>query len=139
MSKAYAAAGLDLAADLDRLAAAPRVAPDPRAVARVARTSLPVGLTPWPVLTGHCRFSAAEEVVAFRVLFERIETGRWPAADVAAMNAEATALGPARQLVHNPLTGAEAAVAPAFAPFEVGPSPRPLPSSPVSGTQSNNR
>ncbi|MEU4761860.1 hypothetical protein AB0H12_01315 [Actinosynnema sp. NPDC023794] len=160
VSAAYAAAGLDLEADLDRLAAAPRVAPDPPAVAYLARTSLPVGLTPWPVLTvhnagdgllpasngsayaarvrqperlrqysvdraGHCRFSAAEEIVAFRVLFERIGTGRWPAADVAAMNAEATALGPARHLVQNPLTGAEVAVAPAFAPFEAGPSPRP--------------
>ena len=162
VSQAYAAAGSDLAADLDRLAAAPRVAPDPGAVAYLARTSLPVGLTPWPVLNvynaadgllpasngsayasrvrqperlkqyavdraGHCRFSAAEEVVAFRTLFERMETGRWPAADVAAMNAAAASLGPALQLVRNPLTGAEVPVRPAFAPFQAGPQPRPLP------------
>lgn len=76
---------------------------------------------------GHCRFSAAEEIVAFRTLFERIETGRWPTADVAAMNAAAAALGPARQLTRNPLTDADVAVTPAFAPFRAGPYPRPLP------------
>lgn len=157
--KAYAAAGLDLEADLDRLAAAPRVAPDPRAVAYLARTSLPVGRTPWPVLTvhnagdgllpasngtayadrvrrperlrqyavdraGHCRFSAAEEIVAFRTLFARVESGRWPVADVAAMNAAADALGPERQLIHNPLSDTEVAVRPAFTPFRAGPPPR---------------
>ncbi|KOX22496.1 hypothetical protein ADK67_23815 [Saccharothrix sp. NRRL B-16348] len=160
VSAAYAAAGLDLAADLDRLAAAPRVAADRRAVAYLARTSLPVGLTPWPVLTvhnagdgltprsngsayaarvrqperlrqyavdraGHCRFSAAEEIVAFRTLFERIGTGRWPGADVAAMNAAAAALGPARQLTRDPLSGADVTVRPAFTPFRAGPYPRP--------------
>lgn len=162
VSAAYAAAGLDLEADLDRLAAAPRVAPEPRAVAYLARTSLPVGRTPWPVLTvhnagdgllpasngtayadrvrqperlrryevdraGHCTVSAAEEVVAFRTLLDRVGTGRWPAADVAAMNAAARALGPARQLIRNPMTGGDTAVSPAFAPFEAGRYPRHLP------------
>ncbi|WP_106615846.1 hypothetical protein [Saccharothrix carnea] len=160
VTRAYAAAGLDLEADLDRLAAAPRVAPEPRAVAYLARTSLPVGRTPWPVLTvhnagdgllpasngtayadrvrqperlrqytvdraGHCRFSAAEEIVAFRTLFERIGTGRWPTADVTVMNAAAAGLGPALQLTSNPLTGSDVAVRPAFAPFQAGLYPRP--------------
>ncbi|MFD7654490.1 alpha/beta hydrolase-fold protein [Actinosynnema sp. NPDC059797] len=162
VDQAYAAAGVDLAADLDRLAAAPRVAPDPAAVAYLARTSLPVGRTPWPVLTvhnagdgllppsngtayaervrqperlrqyavdraGHCRFSAAEEITAFRVLFERVETGRWPAAGPAAMNAEAAALGPAFHLTRSPLTGGDVVVEPAFTRLEAGPYPRSLP------------
>lgn len=162
VDQAYAAAGVDLAADLDRLAAAPRVAPDPAAVAYLARTSLPVGRTPWPVLTvhnagdgllppsngtayaervrqperlrqyavdraGHCRFSAAEEITAFRVLFERVETGRWPAAGPAAMNADAAALGPAFHLTRSPLTGGDVVVEPAFTRLDAGPYPRSLP------------
>jgi hypothetical protein len=76
---------------------------------------------------GHCTFSAAEEVVAFRTLLDRVETGRWPAADVAAMNAAARALGPARQVIRDPMTGGDTAVSPAFAPFEAGRYPRHLP------------
>lgn len=51
--QAYAAAGLDLDADLERLARAPRITPDPAAVAYLARTSLPTGYAPWPIVTAH--------------------------------------------------------------------------------------
>ena len=51
--KAYRAAGLDLRDDLDRLAAAPRIAADPQAVAFVQRHGVPTGRTPVPVLTLH--------------------------------------------------------------------------------------
>ncbi len=51
--QAYAAAGLDLDADLDRLAAAPRVAPDSAALNYQARYGTPAGTTPAPVLTMH--------------------------------------------------------------------------------------
>lgn len=53
VEQAYADAGLDLDADLDRLAAAPRIAPDPAAVGYLVRFGLPLGRTPWPVLTMH--------------------------------------------------------------------------------------
>jgi pimeloyl-ACP methyl ester carboxylesterase len=53
VQQAYADAGLDLRADLDRLANAPRIAPDVRAVTYLAKFGLPVGQTPWPVLTMH--------------------------------------------------------------------------------------
>jgi pimeloyl-ACP methyl ester carboxylesterase len=51
--QAYAAAGLDLDADLDRLATAPRVAPDAAALKYQARYGTPAGTTPVPVLTVH--------------------------------------------------------------------------------------
>jgi pimeloyl-ACP methyl ester carboxylesterase len=51
--QAYAAAGLDLDADLDRLAGAPRIAADADALKYVARYGTPAGTTPVPVLTMH--------------------------------------------------------------------------------------
>jgi pimeloyl-ACP methyl ester carboxylesterase len=51
--QAYAAAGLDLDADLARLASAPRVAPDAAALRYQARYGTPAGSTPVPVLTVH--------------------------------------------------------------------------------------
>jgi pimeloyl-ACP methyl ester carboxylesterase len=51
--QAYAAAGLDLDADLDRLATAPRIAPDAAALKYQARYGTPAGTTPVPVLTVH--------------------------------------------------------------------------------------
>jgi pimeloyl-ACP methyl ester carboxylesterase len=41
VKQAYAAAGLNLSEDLDRLSKAPRITPDPKAVAYLARTSVP--------------------------------------------------------------------------------------------------
>ncbi|HEY0453734.1 alpha/beta hydrolase family protein [Actinophytocola sp.] len=51
--QAYRDAGLDLEADLDALAAAPRIAPDPKALAWMYRYAVPRGTTPSPVLTLH--------------------------------------------------------------------------------------
>jgi hypothetical protein len=51
VQRAYAAAGLDLAADLDRLGKAPRIAPDPKAVAYLRKTSVPTGKAPWPIVS----------------------------------------------------------------------------------------
>ncbi|WP_433265506.1 hypothetical protein ACQPZF_38140 [Actinosynnema sp. CS-041913] len=160
--QAYAAAGLDLGADLARLAGAPRIAADPSAVAYLARTSLPIGRNPWPVVAvhnvadgllpisnqtaygdrvhrksdlrqfpvdraGHCRFTASEEITAFTTLFDRLDDGVWPATDPATLNTAASAFGPDKQLVTNPLTGADALVRPTFSGYRPGPYPRSLP------------
>ncbi|MFD0853434.1 hypothetical protein ACFQ07_14445, partial [Actinomadura adrarensis] len=53
VKRAYREAGLDLAADLRRLNAAPRVKADPGAVAYLNRYGTPNGRTPWPVVTLH--------------------------------------------------------------------------------------
>ncbi|GAA3842741.1 alpha/beta hydrolase [Saccharothrix violaceirubra] len=68
--EAYRTAGLDLDADLDRLAAAPRVTPDLRAVAYLG---VPLGFDPWPVVTVHNRYDGVlplsnETVYARRAL-----------------------------------------------------------------------
>ena len=51
--QAYRMAGLNLRADLDRLAAAPRIAAEPGAVRYMYRYGVPVGRTPVPVLSVH--------------------------------------------------------------------------------------
>jgi hypothetical protein len=164
---AYRAAGLDLDADLARLAAAPRIAPDPAAVAFMYRTSVPSGRLAVPVVTlhsvgdggavpdqerwyagrvrrhsggpgdgggglirqvyvdrgQHCSFSAADEIVALQTLFQRIETGRWPATNPRTLNARVGAFNPGFQVVtdlssFDPVTGpARATMPPAFARF----------------------
>lgn len=53
VKRAYRAAGLDLRADLARLAAAPRIAADPEAVRYMYRYGVPRGTTPTPVLSLH--------------------------------------------------------------------------------------
>lgn len=54
VQRAYQAApGADLRADLELLAAAPRIAPEPDAVRYVYRYGVPVGRTPVPVLSLH--------------------------------------------------------------------------------------
>jgi hypothetical protein len=53
VKRAYRAAGLDLQGDLERLAAAPRIAPDRDAVAFMYRYGVPTGRTPVPVLSLH--------------------------------------------------------------------------------------
>jgi hypothetical protein len=127
VKQAYEAAGAELSADLDRLAAAPRITPDPAAVRYLYRFGVPRGATPVPIVTlhttgdggavpdherwyagqvrrfgdpsrlrqlyiergMHCSVSAAEEFVTLRALFERIDTGRWPATSPRRMNAAA--------------------------------------------------
>jgi len=51
--RAYRAAGLDPAADLARLAAAPRITADPAAAEYLRRYGVPRGTTPVPVVTLH--------------------------------------------------------------------------------------
>jgi pimeloyl-ACP methyl ester carboxylesterase len=53
VKQAYREAGLDLRADLAKLADAPRVAPDPGAVRYMYRYGVAVGRTPVPVLSMH--------------------------------------------------------------------------------------
>ncbi|WP_394359421.1 DUF6351 family protein [Amycolatopsis sp. SB7-3] len=51
--QAYRTGGVDLDADLDRLAAAPRISADPKAQAYMQRFTVARGTTPSPVLTTH--------------------------------------------------------------------------------------
>jgi pimeloyl-ACP methyl ester carboxylesterase len=53
VKKAYEAAGLNLDEDLDKLAKAPRIAPDPRAVAYMYRYTVATGRMPVPIVTLH--------------------------------------------------------------------------------------
>jgi pimeloyl-ACP methyl ester carboxylesterase len=163
--QAYGAAGLDLNADLDLLAAAPRIAPDPQAVLYQAIYGTPDGTTRVPVVTvhttgdgltpasqqrqyadqvarhgdtgrfrqlfvargGHCTITAAEEIIALRTLFARLDSGTWPSTDPAALT-DATAAYPAEfQTVHLP-SGSYASVAAAFVDYTPSPYLRPFPS-----------
>jgi pimeloyl-ACP methyl ester carboxylesterase len=125
----YGAAGLDLRADLARLAAAPRIPASARARAYLERNAVLNGKLGAPLLTlhttadwvvpvqnehafaavaagpllrqlyvrraGHCAFTDAEMLTALDVLFTRIDSGRWPGASPALLNAAAGRLGPA--------------------------------------------
>ncbi|TCO65753.1 hypothetical protein EV192_1011545 [Actinocrispum wychmicini] len=157
--QAYAAAGLDLSTDLDRLAAAPRIAPDLKATAYLLRTSQPFAEAPWPVVgirdtadgvlpiandtpyaartdrpanlrqlavdrAGHCALTASEEITAFQTLFDRMDTGRWPATDPDGLNTRARALGPETQVVWNPLNHDYEQVPTAFTRHVSVPYPR---------------
>jgi pimeloyl-ACP methyl ester carboxylesterase len=42
---------------------------------------------------GHCTFTPAETVTAFKALVHRIDTGRWGSLDPSSMNSQATSLG----------------------------------------------
>lgn len=63
---------------------------------------------------GHCTFTPAETVTALANLIHRLDTGRWPDLDAAALNAEAGALGPLN------------IVPAAFIPFDSAPFLRPF-------------
>jgi pimeloyl-ACP methyl ester carboxylesterase len=60
--KAYKAAGLDLNKDLSTLARAPRIAPDPRAVAYQYRYGTPQGSSRLPTVTLHTTGDGASQV-----------------------------------------------------------------------------
>jgi hypothetical protein len=57
--RAYQEAGLDLGRDLNQLAIAPRIAPDPAAVRWMYRNAVPRGTNPDPVVTLHNTVDAA--------------------------------------------------------------------------------
>jgi pimeloyl-ACP methyl ester carboxylesterase len=63
---------------------------------------------------GHCTFTPAETVTALANLIQRLDKGRWPNLDAAALNAESSALGPLN------------VVPPAFIPFHSAPFLRPF-------------
>lgn len=66
VEKLYAAAGLDLAADLATLNAAPRIAADPRAVAKLTAESATTGLVSVPTLPLHSTGDGTDVVEAQR-------------------------------------------------------------------------
>ncbi|WP_143230641.1 hypothetical protein [Actinosynnema sp. ALI-1.44] len=72
VKQVYAAAGLNIDKDLDRLAQAPRVTPDPKAVGYLARTSVPFGVNPWPVVTLHNVADGATPLSNDRVYADRV-------------------------------------------------------------------
>ena len=63
---------------------------------------------------GHCTFTPAETISAFQALVQRIDTGKWAGTDPGALNAGASALGPA----YNP-------VGPSYVAFDPPPFLRP--------------
>ncbi|AXB48020.1 hypothetical protein A4R43_40895 [Amycolatopsis albispora] len=160
--EAYRAAGMDPAADLARLDAAPRVAADPAAKHWLDSHGVPEGRTPAPVVTlhntadaavaeherwyagqvrqhgsprqlrqlyadraTHCAFTPAEEIVTLRVLFTRIDSGRWPEVSPRTLNAQAGRLGPEFGTVYDYPTNSYAPAAPAFARFSPSQPLRP--------------
>lgn len=162
VAQAYRDAGADLDADLDALAAAPRIAPDPAARAWMHRNAVPRGTTPAPVITlhnvadgadpanerwyaeqvsrrgdasklrqlwagraTHCAFSAAEEIVMMRALFERVETGRWPSLRPEQLNVQATRFAEPFHKVFDFATFQDLPQPPAFTRFSPGHLPRP--------------
>ena len=62
----------------------------------------------------HCSFSAADEIVALRTLFERVETGRWPNTSPQRLNPEVAQLGAAYALVLDFGTFQDLPMPPAF-------------------------
>ena len=129
----YSQAGLDLNADLEKLADAPRISANKGAVGYLIKYIVFNGDLDFPVLTmhttgdglvlpqdeqayssvvrsqdnsallrttfvhraGHCTFTPAETVTAFKTLVHRLNTGSWGATtQPSAMNSAAAALGP---------------------------------------------
>ncbi|MFI6095508.1 hypothetical protein ACIA8G_08150 [Lentzea sp. NPDC051213] len=153
---AYREAGVSLDADLAALASAPRVPADGAAVRWLHSYGDPTGRPKAPVVTlhalgdptsvehagayrgrdvrqlfvnraGHCMHTAAEELVALRVLEDRISFGTWPVVAPAVLNA-ATGHYPAEMRVLQDWTTTpprEETVAPGFVTHEAGPLPRP--------------
>ncbi len=160
----YAAAGLNLDAELNMLNAAPRIAANPEAVKYLSKYITYNGDIDMPVLTlhttgdglvevtdeqayasvvasagnssllrqtfvhraGHCTFSPAETITAFRTLVDRIDTGQWSGTDASTMNAQAGALGASGNFIFvgDPVTLFP--VAPSFITYTPGQFLRPF-------------
>ena len=76
---------------------------------------------------GHCAFTAAETVVAFNALVDRLNTGSWPILTPKELNSEAKSLGPSlnvlfvdNQKVHAPPTYFKFSPAVFLRPFDAG-------------------
>ena len=147
----YSQAGLNLQADLDKLADAPRISANQSALAYLTRYIVFNGQLETPVLTmhttgdglvlpqdeqayssvvrsqdnsdllrttfvhraGHCAFTPAETVTAFKTLIHRLNTGSWiDSTKAEAMNEAAAALGPGFNTL-----GGRTAVGPSFVQF----------------------
>lgn len=65
----------------------------------------------------HCSVNAAEEIVALRTLFRRIDSGRWPNTSPRRLNTAANELGPGYRLVLDFGTFQDAPMPPAFTRF----------------------
>jgi pimeloyl-ACP methyl ester carboxylesterase len=65
----------------------------------------------------HCSFSAADEIVELRTLFDRIDAKRWPETSPARLNAMDADLGQTYQLVLDFSTFQDAPMPPAFTAF----------------------
>lgn len=74
----------------------------------------------WIHRGGHCSFTVAETLVALGALTERLDSGRWPDLDPAALNAAASAMAPRRR----EMRGGDPAD-PAFCTFDPQPPLRP--------------
>lgn len=65
----------------------------------------------------HCAFNAAEEITAMRVLFRKIEAGRWPHTSPAALNAAADRFGESYRKVFDLASYQDLPRPPAFTEF----------------------
>lgn len=74
---------------------------------------------------GHCSFSAAEEIVVLKALFERINTGQWPNLDTRRLNSAAGAFGDGFHKAVDVATFQDVVVQPGFTRFMPGPVLRP--------------
>lgn len=156
----YSAAGLDLQADLAKLANAPRISASEEALAYLTKFIVFNGELEPPVLTmhttgdglvlpqdeqayssvvasqdnssllrttfvhraGHCTFTPAETVTAFRTLIHRLDTGSWDTTtEPSAMNVAASALGPGFNTF-----GGGTVVGPSFVQFQPSVFMRPF-------------
>ncbi|OLB79374.1 MAG: hypothetical protein AUI14_10470 [Actinobacteria bacterium 13_2_20CM_2_71_6] len=75
---------------------------------------------------GHCTITAAEEIVALRTMFQRIDTGHWGTTDPAELTRQANEFGPGYQKVHTPLAGFQPVALSAFVCYRPGRYPRPV-------------
>jgi hypothetical protein len=74
---------------------------------------------------GHCSFTPAETIAAFRTLIDRIDHGAWiGSTDPGTLNDRAAALGPDLNVLR--IGTNTVPMAPAFASFEPSPFPRPF-------------
>jgi hypothetical protein len=72
----------------------------------------------------HCIFTPAEQIASFQVLFDRLDTGSWPATDAAAVSTRAAVLGARYNGGSLPGSANPIAVAPAFVDFTPPAFPR---------------
>ncbi|MPZ81343.1 MAG: hypothetical protein GEV28_13450 [Actinophytocola sp.] len=79
----------------------------------------------WAGRATHCAFSAAEEIVLMRALFERVETGRWPSLRPERLNAAAGRFAEPFQKVFDFATFQDLPQPPSFTELRPGHLPRP--------------